>query len=256
MKKPNLAKVFFFTSLLLYFLLLSSSYAQIPHLINYQGKLTDTNGNPVADGNHSVTFRIYDADAGGNLLWEETQSILIQKGLFSCLLGGVTNLDLAFDKPYWLAIKVGSDAEMTPRQQITSSGYAIRAERAEDVDSVPSGLIVMWSGSITAIPAGWALCDGGNGTPDLRDRFIVGAGSSYNPGVTGGENTHVLTINEIPAHTHTYNQGSSLTMFLRAGQNSPYTWQNHSTGSTGLTGGGQAHENRPPYYALAYIIKL
>jgi len=125
----------FFTSLLLYFLLLSSSYAQIPHLINYQGKLTDTDGNPVADGNHSVTFRIYDAASGGALLWEETQSILVQKGIFSCLLGGVTNLDIAFDKPYWLAIKVGSDAEMVPRQQISASGYALRSETAEKVDT-------------------------------------------------------------------------------------------------------------------------
>jgi len=119
-----------FISLIL-FSLCSLSYAQIPHLINYQGKLTDKDGDPVSDGNYSVTFRIYDAADGGALLWEETQSILIQKGLFSCLLGGVTNLDLAFDKPYWLAIKVGSDSEMTPRQQIASAGYAMRAERAE-----------------------------------------------------------------------------------------------------------------------------
>ena len=111
-------------------LFLSTVYAQIPHLINYQGKLTDTDGNPVADGAHSIIFRIYDAENGGNLLWEETQSILVQKGVFSCLLGGATNLEIPFDKPYWLAIKVGSDEEMTPRQQITSSGYAIRAERA------------------------------------------------------------------------------------------------------------------------------
>jgi len=120
-----------FISLIL-FSLLSTSYAQIPHLINYQGKLTDKDGDPVADGNYSVTFRIYDAESGGALLWEETQSILVQKGIFFCLLGGVTNLGLAFDKPYWLAIKVGSDSEMTPRQQIASAGYALRTEYAEN----------------------------------------------------------------------------------------------------------------------------
>jgi len=133
MKDIKLLTLFIFASLLLCLLLLSSAFAQIPHLINYQGKLTDTNGNPVADGNYSITFRIYDAAGGGTLLWEETQSILVQKGLFSCLLGGVTNLDLAFDKPYWLAIKVGSDAEMTPRQQIASVGYAIRAEKVNEI---------------------------------------------------------------------------------------------------------------------------
>jgi len=149
MQKPILKAIL--VSFILFFLT-SVSYAQIPRLINYQGKLTDTNGNPVADGNHSVTFRIYDADAGGTLLWEETQSILIQKGIFSCLLGGVTNLDLAFDKPYWLAIKVGSDAEMTPRQQITSSGYAIRAENADKLEGRQASDFVLVSG-----PAGGDL---------------------------------------------------------------------------------------------------
>jgi len=142
-------KIILFASLLLCLLFLSPAFAQIPHLINYQGKLTDTGGNPVADGNHSVTFRIYDADAGGTLLWEETQSTLIQKGIFSCLLGGVTNLDLPFDEPYWLAVKVGNDEEMTPRQQITSAGYAIRAEKVENV-TVPffrSGLEVEFADS-------------------------------------------------------------------------------------------------------------
>ena len=120
MRKPILFFLFIFTCLLF-----TSSYAQIPHLINYQGKLTDTQGKPVPDGTHSITFRIYDADSAGNLLWQETQNLLITKGIFSCMLGGVTNLDLPFDKPYWLAIKVGSESEMTPRQQIASVGYTI-----------------------------------------------------------------------------------------------------------------------------------
>jgi len=111
-------------------LLLATSYAQIPHLINYQGKLTDSSGNPVPDGTHSITFRIYNLESGGDILWQETQNLLISKGIFSCLLGGVTELNLAFDQPYWLAIKVGSDSEMTPRQQLASMGYAIRAEKA------------------------------------------------------------------------------------------------------------------------------
>ena len=125
MRKLTLGSIFFFASLLLCFLLLFPAYAQIPHLINYQGKLTDTQGKPVPDGTHSITFRIYDADSAGNLLWQETQNLLITKGIFSCMLGGVTNLDLPFDKPYWLAIKVGSESEMTPRQQIASVGYTI-----------------------------------------------------------------------------------------------------------------------------------
>ena len=105
-------------------------FAAIPRLINYQGRLTDSSDTPL-EGSQDITFRIYDAQSGGNLLWEETQSVLIQKGVFSIFLGGTTDLNLAFDKPYWLAIKVGSDSEMVPRQQIASSGYAIRSEAAD-----------------------------------------------------------------------------------------------------------------------------
>ena len=132
MRKLTIITFFFF---ILGFFLLSFAFPQIPHLINYQAKLTDTQGNPVPDGTHQITFRLYDADSGGNLLWEETQSLLITIGIFSCLLGGVTELNLPFDKPYWLAIKVGSDSEMTPRQQLASVGYALRAERAERAEN-------------------------------------------------------------------------------------------------------------------------
>lgn len=67
---------------------------------------------------------------------------------------------------------------------------------------VPSGFIGMWSGSISAIPSGWFLCNGLNGTPDLRDRFIVGAGSTYAVGDTGGAAQVTLSESQIPAHTH------------------------------------------------------
>lgn len=68
---------------------------------------------------------------------------------------------------------------------------------------VPSGIITLWSGSIASVPAGWAFCNGTSGTPDLRDRFVVGAGSSYAVGATGGANTVTLDATMIPSHTHT-----------------------------------------------------
>ena len=67
---------------------------------------------------------------------------------------------------------------------------------------VPVGTIVLWSGTTSNIPTGWVLCNGSNGTPDLRDRFIVGAGSTYSVGATGGEASHTLTEDELPSHTH------------------------------------------------------
>jgi microcystin-dependent protein len=69
--------------------------------------------------------------------------------------------------------------------------------------SIPSGLIAVWSGSVASIPAGWVLCNGSNGTPDLRDRFVVGAGTTYAVDATGGANTVTLTAAEIAGHTHT-----------------------------------------------------
>ena len=118
---------------------------------------------------------------------------------------------------------------------------------------IPRGAIIMWTGS--AAPGGWALCNGGNGTPDLRDRFIVGAGSGYGVGATGGTNEVVLSVAQIPSHTHTYS-------FLNEGyhrcdnDNEQRCSPDWTGGNTGATGGGAAHENRPPYYALAYIMKL
>jgi hypothetical protein len=248
--------VFFLFSVL--YSLYSVANAAVPHLINYQGRLTDSSGKPL-EGTHNLTFRIYDAETAGNLLWQETyQNINIQKGIFSIMLGSVTNLDLPFDKPYWLEIKV-NDEVMSPRQRIASSGYAYMAE---NVLSIPRGIIVMWSGRIADIPSGWALCDGTNGTPNLRDKFIVGAGSSYAVGNTGGEAMHTLTVAEMPAHNHA---NGDYRYLLRAAINdwtvasidyTPGEPDIVTKGEIQSVGGGQPHENRPPYYALAYIMKL
>lgn len=117
---------------------------------------------------------------------------------------------------------------------------------------VPSGLICMWSGSI--VPNGWFLCNGENGTPDLRNRFIVGAGTEYNIGDVGGEKTHVLTIDEIPSHTHNYSVVDEK-MSSSPLNTAEDFYKNVKNATTSATGGGKAHENRPPYYALAYIMK-
>lgn len=117
---------------------------------------------------------------------------------------------------------------------------------------IPTGTIVIWSGAIVDIPSGWHLCDGTAGTPDLRDRFLVGAGSGYGVGATGGEASHTLTVSEIPAHTHPVPRQTAL-----GGVYDALNKQTNSEedGVTKSTGGGASHENRPPYYALAYIMK-
>ena len=117
------------------------------------------------------------------------------------------------------------------------------------------GMIVMWSGHPLSIPSGWALCDGTGLTPNLKGRFIVGYDSTdpdYSTvGFVGGEKEHTLTVGEIPAHTHSYTAPNGSGVIGDAGITA-----NASNINTGSTGGGLAHENRPPYYVLAYIIKL
>ena len=80
-----------------------------------------------------------------------------------------------------MCIEVNDDGEMSPRSRIASVPCAMKAD-----DGVPKGLISMWSGSIDSIPVGWQLCDGSNGTPDLRNRFIMGTPDGQDPGQTGG----------------------------------------------------------------------
>ena len=120
------------------------------------------------------------------------------------------------------------------------------------------GIICAWSGAVDAIPAGWALCDGTRGTPDLRGRFVLGAGGSYGPGSTGGEARHTLSTAEMPGHSHTAamadSSSTSGSYLARA-----ITTASHpgtTTYSTAATGGGQPHNNMPPYYALCFVMYL
>ena len=130
------------------------------------------------------------------------------------------------------------------------------------LETFPVGGIILWSGTVAAIPTGWALCDGTNGTPNLTGKFVVHADAdssgTYNVGDTGGADSVTLTTNQIPAHTHTYSDervGSGSGDIDKDFNSVTYQRSNITTRTTASTGGGQSHENRPPYYALAYIMK-
>lgn len=185
-------------------------------------------------------------------------------------------------------------------------------DTTEQKTALTQGIILIWSGNIIDIPTGWQLCDGTNGTPDLRDRFVVGAGGAYAVGATGGETTVTLTTPQLPVHTHTVtvssvgpagshsHGGSFLSSFSGfshthtispapvAAATGPNNYNaspggqfgsvnatqpsgshshgytigpagGHSHGVTSVTvgdiGAGDPHENRPPYYALAFIME-
>ncbi len=147
---------------------------------------------------------------------------------------------------------------------------------------VPKGIIVMWSGSSDDIPDGWVLCNGEGDVPDLQDRFIVGAGNSYSVKDEGGEEKVTLSTSQMPSHRHSVNlttnsngnhshrvnadkgdgggNGSRFDMTDGSSKGAMYTdsrgAHSHSVnGHTGYSGSTQSHENRPPYYALCFILK-
>ena len=133
--------------------------------------------------------------------------------------------------------------------------------------SVPTGCILIWSGSAGSIPSGFQLCDGTNGTPDLRNSFVLGAGNSYVVGQTGGStdaivvnHTHTATVTD-PGHFHSTNPVSSGLTGVSSGSGvngnaantgTAFTGISVSNSTTGVSGSGA---NMPPYYALCYIYK-
>ena len=140
---------------------------------------------------------------------------------------------------------------------------------------LPKGVIVAWNG--VSPPAGWALCDGKNGTPDLKGRFLMGFSAGHKSygkiGQIGGNETVKLSTTEIPAHSHTFSSGGvtghlgeyssgheneNRSQFTLGAPRSPNHGDWYKQGQLPMTntGGNGHHENRPPYYVLAFIMRL
>lgn len=151
--------------------------------------------------------------------------------------------------------------------------YGIVGATPPAATPIPAGGIFLWSGSIGSIPAGYVLCNGSNGTPDLRDRFVIGAGSSYAVNATGGSadavvvtHTHAATVTD-PGHLHTMDMffgslGGPTTGYVGDDSGAgPAGTKNTNTASTGISvtnanaGVSGTNANLPPYYALCYIMK-
>jgi len=113
------------------------------------------------------------------------------------------------------------------------------------------GMIILWSGSADSIPDGWHLCDGTNGTPDLRDRFVVCAGNNYAVGNKGGSAQHRHTFTT-DGHEHY----AMNTLSPQPGDGIPYWDGTAPTDTATDSGTTEMAPNLPPYYALCYIMKL
>ena len=142
-------------------------------------------------------------------------------------------------------------------------------------NAIPSGGIIMWSGTIATIPTGWLLCNGSSGTPDLRDKFVIGANADSGgaaktnitgtPTQTGGtkdaivvSHTHTATVTD-PGHNHTSTilSGSNVNANpgVQVGSGNTGTATTGITVAISTTGSSGTDQNLPPYYALAFIMK-
>ena len=150
-------------------LLCSTSWSQTPAKMSYQGVLTDASGAPVADGSHSLVFKLYNVSTGGAALWTETQgTVNTTNGVLSVLLGSVTPIGIAFDAPLWLGIAVDGGGELTPRIELTTSPYSFQAKSVDD-DAVTSAKIA--DGTITSAD----IADETVASADILDGSITAA---------------------------------------------------------------------------------
>lgn len=139
--------------------------------------------------------------------------------------------------------------------------------------AIPKGTVWLWYGVSTAVPSGWSICDGTNGTPDMRGRVPVGVDAGQTEfdvlGEAGGSKTHTLVTGEMPSHSHLQNAHAhnvdsgtstgggpaSLVRDAAVSLVAGYPATNNTTATNQNTGGGGAHNNLPPYRTLHYIMK-
>jgi len=150
------------------------------------------------------------------------------------------------------------------RFNVSSASSMVLTDSDGNLSSIPfpKGIVVIWSGNLADIPKGWALCDGTQGTPDLRGRFVLGVNPSDNKNdltarpmkTTGGAETHTLTVEEMPSHDHKGIVRDIGYYGKQMASGSSFSANPNKTSDK--TGGDLPHNNMPPYFALAYIMKL
>lgn len=268
------------------------------HLVAALHKVNDVVANNVVASGNVVAkdtlkaYNLYLANSWADITWKHGENL--QFGTVVAPARGRVTKEHSFVEHMRISnsgnVGIGKS---NPTEKLEVSGNIKASGRLYDATGhvMPVGAIIMWSGSTSNVPSGWVLCDGRNGTPDLRGRFIVGQSSAYRPGSTGGAERVALSSSELPRHTHyAYDRGhshsindyghyhqtplmrnsstdqhdDSLPIYARntSGRKSgtrSYTGVSirtgHSSISVNYTGSSHSHENRPPYYAMCFIMK-
>ena len=169
--------------------------------------------------------------------------------------------------------RVDSDFTYNPSTNTLKVGNIV--DSSGNASAFVTGMIILWYGNTGNIPGGWVLCDGQNSTPDLRDRFVIGAGNNFTAGNTGGNNSLTLTEANLPSHRHFVvsnslggqnrtNSNVSANNQVRKGTGAGNLYESYNLASTGsdaaagrssAVGSGTAFDNKPNYHALCYIMK-
>ena len=233
--------------------------ATVTSALYVQGKLFD------GDGDFGTAGQLLSSD-GTDTVWIDANTTSVANSINVGTNLNSTNADqfvtFVENNSGNNPIRVDAGIKYNPStNRLTAGSYAGDGSALTGIEAFVTGMIILWSGAADAIPSGFVLCDGNNSTPNLSGRFVVGYDASngdYDVNDTGGAENVTLSIAQIPNHKHTTSfdghkffpgDGSTSVSYGGAGGYPATVF------SMDNTGGGQSHENRPPYYALCYIMK-
>lgn len=262
----------------------------VPELIAYQGLVYLEDGSTDVTGTYDIEFYLYHEASGGSALWAESQSgVQVSRGLLSVLLGGGSPIsgvphgavsDIFKNDAVYVEMRIDGDNPLRIRQRFTSTAHAYSAQNAVTaVHGVPAGTVMPFAGS--TVPYGWLACNGasysatdfpdlfaaigtlwggGGGSflvPNLGGRVPVGVDAGHAITVRRGAEQHTLTIDEIAAHAHGYQDKKWSANMSVSGLDSSVVDNSDgsTTRTTGSTGSGLPHNNMQPVAVIKYIIK-
>ena len=254
--------------------------------LNVTGNLTVGGQFKDGDGNFGTSGQVLSSD-GTDTAWINAGSLTAgaaaEVGVSAATASAdhfITMVDTASGNEN---VRVDTDLKYNPvTNTLTATNFAGSGANLTGIEAFVTGMIILWSGAANAIPSGFVLCNGSNNTPDLRGRFVVGYAdndSDYDVNDTGGSKDNTLSVSQLPSHNHSFSGSAShnhthtkathpsgsgpeqnqsggpedRTNFGDTGTTSTATVT--ISGTTGNQGSGSAIENRPPYYALCYIMK-